>query len=100
MIQASTNTTINKTKDNRQEDEKQDSSKKSGANFFMCAIEEVYESDDEKYHIICTQDSVVVDYNHIAHQTTDNQMIQDFWFLLDDCTTITVYNPHLMMDIH
>ena len=72
----------------------------------MDAFEEDYESDDNKYRIVCTQSSVSVDYKRIGDQTAhlfkhDHQMIQDSWLLLDNCSNINIVcNPHLVTNIH
>ena len=72
----------------------------------MSAIEEVYYLDNNEYGIVCTQESVVVDYKRIKNQTAhlfkkNYQMIQDPWLLLDNCLTISIiYNPHFVTDFH
>ena len=72
----------------------------------MQAIKEDDDSNKDEYGIVCTQDSVVVDYKQIGSRTAyffkqDHQMIQDSWFLLDNYSTIdTICNPHLVTDIH
>lgn len=48
----------------------------------MIAIEEEYDSSDDKHGIVCTQDYVVVDYQRIGDRTShifkqNHQIIQD-----------------------
>ena len=112
ITQATTNTTMNETKQKKGETDSKQQTKgiEQGGNFFMDAFEADYESDEDEYGIVCTQTSVktsvVVDYKRISDCTAhlfkqDHQMIQDSWLLLDDCSIINIIcNPHLVTNIY
>ena len=108
ITQATTNKTTNETEQENQDNGKQQyEGSEKGVNFFIQAIQEDYETEQDEYGIVCcTQNSVIVDYKQISNRTAhlfkqDHQMIQDSWLLLDDCSTINIIcNSHLVTNIH